>query len=821
MDTGCYARFATPAAAQANTMSVKDFNALAGTVYVMNTALWDVLGAPVLGANAPYGAAIGPPPVGGAQRRLPPQEVYFKWLNEIALGLSETHLLVGAWETALFHHAMMVTAAAPTLPAPPFPGRAAMPDGTVDGRFSSGDHGHVCLPYSVTHHGAALLTRRFRTAGSPSVAMYSAMPVADRARIVLAGIDLVREVSSAALDVLEASNATVDAINGHNDVPIERDAANYFTGDSQLPAAEGVPGVPEAAGAAENAKAFVTEVVSVHGAVIATEHEHKPWAEVMARLIVKRTGGRCHFDACALENYLVGPRERVANVFTSWAGRYGIEVLSWLTVGGVTIRVTGTWLDLTGILPTGTSVKNFDKLVRVTPGLRGGTFVHTDANIELWSDGPDRTGHNLACYLLSSLVDGQNAGTAQLTRRVTDFRVQRPGSDVPSDNIDVFKVYHESIGEIVSPGQFRTIRREDQKVAREEPYHAAQSGVETQIMLSVRLETEPLVSSGDESTVAAEVPTCAGILDVAETARVEPVATQAQEESEEWSDSANAPSAQLIDDLFADSRYSDDTLATLFGHEVLRLVQVQRAMLPSRETRAEAAEKDSKEAQADADFARHLQDEAETDLQNKLATKELVVELRESVQAYYDEVDAMTKSMEARIAENEASGSPKKAHELMTEDEHVKQSMIIYNKMVLVFNRLFHEEKQFFEMVNESNKEISENAQAAILLQCDPTEDLEIAARESGNLADLDEKCGTGLWDKLDLERQQFATDKDEVDTAAAPPTPVKLQDSSEVSEEASNEATSLRQDDLQNPAMLQVRDLDVARQIRRHGFPM
>lgn len=241
-----------------------------------------------------------------------------------------------------------------------------------------------------------------------------------------------------------------------------------------------------------------------------------------------------------------------------------------------------------------------------------------------------------------------------------------------------------------------------------------------------------------------------------------------------------------------------------------------------QETRAEAAEKDSKEAQADADFARHLQDEAETDLQNKLATKELVVELRESVQAYYDEVDAMTKSMEARIAENEASGSPKKAHELMTEDEHVKQSMIIYNKMVLVFNRLFHEEKQFFEMVNESNKEISENAQAAILLQCDPTEDLEIAARESGNLADLDEKCGTGLWDKLDLERQQFATDKDEVDTAAAPPTPVKLQtDSSEVSEEASNEATSLRQDDLQNPAMLQVRDLDVARQIRRHGFPM
>eukprot|EP00439_Symbiodinium_sp_Y106_P082962 s233_g22.t1 len=101
-------------------------------------------------------------------------------------------------------------------------------------------------------------------------------------------------------------------------------------------------------------------------------------------------------------------------------------------------------------------------------------------------------------------------------------------------------------------------------------------------------------------------------------------------------------------------------------------------------------------------------------------------------------------------------------------------------------------------------------------------QDLEIAARESGNLEDLDEKCGTGLWDKLDLERQQFPTDKDEaflglrIEPATSNSKPLEPDTG-----EASNEATSLRQDDLQNPAMLQVRDLDVARQIRRHGFPM
>ena len=259
------------------------------------------------------------------------------------------------------------------------------------------------------------------------------MPNVDRYRIILGGIDLVRESSSAALDVLEASNAAVDAINGHADLPAEQDTANYITGDSQLPAAEGVPAVPEAGGTAENAKSFINEVMKVHGSVMAVQHEYKAWPEVMARLIVKLTSGSCHFDVCALENYMVGAREREVGAGTSWAGRYGFEVLSWLTFGGMTIRVTGAWLDVCGILPTGTTVTHFHKLVRVTPGRMGGTFLRKDSKIELWSDGPDRIGRNLACYVLSSIIDGQAVGTAQLERRSTDFRIQKPGSDVPSD----------------------------------------------------------------------------------------------------------------------------------------------------------------------------------------------------------------------------------------------------------------------------------------------------------------------------------------------------------------------------------------------------
>eukprot|EP00438_Fugacium_kawagutii_P032428 Skav208784 [mRNA] locus=scaffold3559:160587:161000:+ [translate_table: standard] len=114
----------------------------------------------------------------------------------------------------------MLSAAPATAAWPPFPARAAVSQSTVDARYAGGARGHLCLPYAVTHHGAALLTKRFRTAGSPSLATSCGMTMADRYRIILAGIDLVRETSSAALDVLEASNATVDAGNAHDDLPL-------------------------------------------------------------------------------------------------------------------------------------------------------------------------------------------------------------------------------------------------------------------------------------------------------------------------------------------------------------------------------------------------------------------------------------------------------------------------------------------------------------------------------------------------------------------------------------------------------------------------
>ena len=59
--------------------------------------------------------------------------------------LSETHLLVGAFETALFDHPMMTTGAVATPAAEPFPARAAVPQATVDARFACGPKGQCAF----------------------------------------------------------------------------------------------------------------------------------------------------------------------------------------------------------------------------------------------------------------------------------------------------------------------------------------------------------------------------------------------------------------------------------------------------------------------------------------------------------------------------------------------------------------------------------------------------------------------------------------------------------------------------------------------------
>jgi len=64
--------------------------------------------------------------------------------------------------------------------------------------------------------------------------------------------------------------------------------------------------------------------------------------------------------------------------------------------------------------------------------------------------------------------------------------------------------------------------------------------------------------------------------------------------------------------------------------------------------------------------------------------------------------------------------------------------------------------KDMYMFVAGSIPEIRENAEAALILQCDPDGILEEEARRSGNITSLADKCGPGLWRALGIERENF-----------------------------------------------------------------
>lgn len=94
-------------------------------------------------------------------------------------------------------------------------------------------------------------------------------------------------------------------------------------------------------------------------------------------------------------------------------------------------------------------------------------------------------------------------------------------------------------------------------------------------------------------------------------------------------------------------------------------------------------------AQAEYGQAKDEASNAEMEVQNRMAEKQQVLELRNSVQSYYDSTDLMTKSMEASLAKltGGEEESTKKPWDLMREDENVKKSMVSYNLMVGQFRR--------------------------------------------------------------------------------------------------------------------------------------
>eukprot|EP00913_Durusdinium_trenchii_P008666 g8139.t1 len=172
---------------------------------------------------------------------------------------------------------------------------------------------------------------------------------------------------------------------------------------------------------------------------------------------------------------------------------------------------------------------------------------------------------------------------------------------------------------------------------------------------------------------------------------------------------------------------------------------------------AEEAQAELVEAKAEAAEQKFL--DAKGSLEKTLQVASLV-EVRESVQAFYDAIDKSTKSMEKEYEATEGQQDAKPAHEPGTAER--------FTAVVV----------DFYTFVADSVGEIHENAEAALQLQCDPTEEpqttphnpprepmqravffggeLERAAKKSKDKTDFFQKCGSGVWKDLKLEQQRF-----------------------------------------------------------------
>jgi len=173
-------------------------------------------------------------------------------------------------------------------------------------------------------------------------------------------------------------------------------------------------------------------------------------------------------------------------------------------------------------------------------------------------------------------------------------------------------------------------------------------------------------------------------------------------------------------------------------------------------TAAEEAQAEYLEANAKAERSEQLFLDAKSDLDRKTEVAALIKDVREGVQGFYDAMDKSSKSMEKIYDESEGKADAKPAHEVMRTNPDVKAALVAYNEMVLTFRRLHVTSKDFYTYVADSLPEIHDNAEAAIQLQCDPTEELERKAKETKNMDEWRQKCGSAVWKDLKLEQQRF-----------------------------------------------------------------
>jgi len=166
---------------------------------------------------------------------------------------------------------------------------------------------------------------------------------------------------------------------------------------------------------------------------------------------------------------------------------------------------------------------------------------------------------------------------------------------------------------------------------------------------------------------------------------------------------------------------------------------------------AEASEKVFLQAKMDLDHAERLCLDSEHEVAEKHELKLRVLAARDSLQAFYNSMDNLTLLLEAKVMDPETH-----AHELLRAEPQTAAALRAYNDMTASFRRLFVKSKETYEVVAGSIPEIESNAEAAFKLLCDPFEAIEEEALRTANGTYFDEKCGSGLWRYLKVERSAF-----------------------------------------------------------------
>lgn len=131
----------------------------------------------------------------------------------IAASLGESHLLDGAFEQEIFDHSDVAMASAAVPANDPYPAVGAQPARPFVARFGAGNGSHADLQYATTHHGAALLCRKYNMRLNVNLASYSQLPINHRVQVIYAARALAKQVSSCAFDWLEFNHIQYTTIH--------------------------------------------------------------------------------------------------------------------------------------------------------------------------------------------------------------------------------------------------------------------------------------------------------------------------------------------------------------------------------------------------------------------------------------------------------------------------------------------------------------------------------------------------------------------------------------------------------------------------------